>query len=353
MKNKRFILWLMFVLVSGMLQAQTFEIRAVNKGYGHIGVELRMTAGAPPTSADFVTDMVFGLKWLSSYNVDLENSITTNYDIIKSGTRGTHGIYHYQAFSASNTPMNFPANWALNTWVEVMSIRNTMTGVGTGTFEITEAGFDVTTEPNFGVSLVDHNPAIAGSATVVPLPVVLTRFDAIGEKNQIRLSWETQQEENSKGFEIQRTTGSADFITVGWVNSKGNGNTKQQYEWIDQDVVSGPKYHYRLKQIDLDDRYSYSMIRTAWINETGSGHFVLRPNPANNYLQVLFSGAVETSKVLIKITDSRGAVVMQRYHDLNTGRKVELNITLLANGQYFLTVENSKGLLQTKLFMKE
>ena len=120
---------------------QTYEIRAVNANNGFIAVEMQITSGTPPATSDFLTDLVFGLKWEVSYNVDLKSSISTDYDIRKSGGRETNGAFHYQAFYANATPFNIPNNWQSNTWVEIMRVQNTLNGSqATGTFEICELG---------------------------------------------------------------------------------------------------------------------------------------------------------------------------------------------------------------------
>lgn len=348
----------MFLLILTLLavitvQAQTYEIRAVNKGGGVVSVEMRVTSGAPPTTADYVTDFVFGVRWLAGYNVDLENTLTTGYHIAKSGVRKNQGIYHYQAFYADNTPFLFPADWTLNNWIEILSVRNTMTGVGVGTFEVVEAGFDATTEPNFGVSLTDFTPAVMGSATLVSLPVNLTRFDVTARQRQIDLQWATDHEENAKGFEVERAEqgNPASFKRLGAVASKGIAGGK--YEWTDRNVVSGVKYYYRLKQIDLDERFRYSDIKMAILDEQGNNSVQLWPNPVEKALQVTLDGSIEASQLLIRVTDARGRVVMLKDYRLSAGRKITLNVVSLMQGQYFLSVENGKTVLAVKPFFKQ
>jgi hypothetical protein len=352
MSNKLFLL--MIALVTAVtVQAQTYEIRALNKGNGVVGVEVRVTSGALPTTADYVTDLVFGVRWLASYNVDLESTLTTNYHIAKSGSRKSQGAWHYQAFYADNTPFLFPANWILNDWVEILSVRNTMTGTGVGTFEVVQAGFDVTTEPNVGVSLTDFTPAVTGSATLVPLPVNLTRFDVKARQRQIDLQWATDHEENAKGFEVERAEQSnpANFKRLGAVVSKGTAGGK--YEWTDRNVVGGVNYYYRLKQIDLDERYRYSDIKMASLDEQGNNSIQLWPNPVEKELQVTFDGSIQASQLLIRITDARGRVVMLKDYHLGTGRKITFNVVPLMQGLYFLSVENGKTILAMKSFFKQ
>jgi hypothetical protein len=353
MKSRMLLLLIMLLSSVALVQSQTYEVRAVNKGNGYVSVEMRATSVAAPATADYVTDMVFGLKWLASYHVDLQNTITTSYNIVKSDVRKTKGMYYYQAFSASTTPFTFPANWTLNNWVEIMSVRNTQTGNGVGTFEVTEVGFDITTEPNFGVSLTDFTPAVASSATLVSLPVNLTSFEAVAKKGVIMVEWTTSGEQNAKGFEIERAEESspASFKNIGWTNSKGSADGK--YEFADGNVLANIKYYYRLKQVDINEKFRYSEIRVASLNEPGNNAIQLWPNPVEKMLQVSFDGTIETGKVLIKVTDGRGAVILQKSHDLSTNRKAELSVVTLANGQYILSVENNKGLLYAKPFLKK
>ncbi len=54
-----------------------------------------------------------------------------------------HSLATYYALSVSG-------NWTLNSWVEVLSVRNTLTGSGAGTLWVAATGFDITTEPTLG-----------------------------------------------------------------------------------------------------------------------------------------------------------------------------------------------------------
>lgn len=351
MSNK--LLTLILLLLSAtVLHAQSYEIRAVNKGAGVVGVEMRIVAGTPPTTADFITDLVFGLKWLASYNVDLENNITTNYGIVKSAGRQTKGTYHFQAFSAANTPFSFPANWTLNSWVEILSVRNTLTGIGTGTFEVTELGFDGTTEPNFGVSLTDLTPVVTASATLVPLPVNIIRFDVAARQNTILVQWVTDFEENVKGFEVERAEQQDpnQFKRIATLPGKGSAGGK--YEITDRTVTGGIRYYYRLKQIDLDERFRYSDTRTAILDDVGNTSIMLLPNPVDKELRLQFDGTIQADQLLIRITDARGRVVQARDYRLSTGRTLLMNVVPLMQGQYFLTVESNKSVLAVKPFFK-
>ena len=353
MKNIFFNITLLFFMFANAAHAQqAYEIRAVNNGGSTIGVQLRITSGVPPTTAQNITDIVFGLKWLSSYNVDLMPSVTTSFNIVKSDTRRLKGNYHFQAFSAANTPFLLPSNWTLNTWVEIMAITNTMNSSGTGTFEICEPAFDITTDPNLGIDLVDYTPAINGSAAGVVLPLQLSQFEAGPLQNFIKLSWTTLNENNNSGFEIQRSAKEADrFDSIGWITGKGNSSSTNDYIFIDKNVIPGIEYYYKLKQIDYDNKYKYSEIKKAMLELENNGIRIM-PNPAAKMLQVFFDNAAERGTVILKVVDAKGSVMLSRSHNMDTNVSANLNVSVLARGQYILTIEKNNSLIYAKAFQK-
>lgn len=351
MKRKIFLIGLPLIHVIAMVTAQNYEIRAVNRGEGTIGIEMRVTAGTAPSMSNFVTDITFGIKWQSSYNVDLETVTTSNYNIVMSDARRLKGSYHFQAFSAANTPFRFPLAWGLNTWVEILSVKNTMTGTGTGTFEIAEPGFDNTTDPNFGVDLIDYTPAIGPAANNVLLPVHLTKFNVLAENKTVKLEWATTNEQNSKGFEVERSEEGAGYKKIGWLSSKG-GSGANNYEFADKDARTGLRYYYRLKQLDKDGRFNYSEVKTILLNEDNRTAIRIVPNPAYKELKLLFDNPPLKGPFNIKIIDVRGATISTKAYLLESSGSITLDVSNLVSGQYFLVIENGNKLVFSEVFTK-
>jgi hypothetical protein len=354
MKKKTFLLVLCLLILIILAKAQTYEIRAVNKGGGVIGVEMRATSGTPPTTNNFVTDLVFGLKWQSSYNVNLLSTITSNYKIKKSDERKLKNGYYYQAFFADNTPFNFPATWTLNTWVEILSIANDRkSDMDTGTFAITEKGFDVTTDPNIGVDLTDYTPSITGSAVNVPLPLNLLKLDATPVGRTIKVEWITAGEKSTKGFEVQRSDRESDnFKTISWIDSKGNSGSEKSYGFVDEDVTVKVRYYYRLKLLDYDGQFSYSEIRTTILTADDNNAVHITPNPADKVLQVYFDNSIAREIVTLKVVDAKGSVVLSKRQYVDRNTNTNLNVSNLAAGQYFLIIQRDKEAIYEKAFQK-
>ena len=335
--------------------AQTFEIRAVNKGNGIIGIQLRTTATPLPVAANYITDIVFGIKWVSTYNVDLSNSITTTYNIKKAGVRGVKGSYHFQAFYADNTPFLLPASWTLNNWVEIMSVVNTRQGLGTGMFEICETGFDVTTDLNVGLDLIDKSVAINGSASGVTLPVNWLHFGISTNKASVKLDWSTALEQNNKGFEIQRSTDAANgFAVIGWVDAGVNTTGTFQYAFVDSSALPNVRYYYRLKQLDKDGNFNYSEIRTALLKELNAKGIRIAPNPVTDVLNIFIDKNVSASQASIVLIDSKGMKVnSQNVPSLLPGDNYKIDISSYSSGIYCVVVKNAGGVLQYNQILKK
>ena len=340
-----------FILLLFMIQysyAQSFEIRIVNKGGGDLGVEMRETSGTgTPTTSNLVTDIKFGIKWLQSYGsgLDLNSSITTSYNILKSGSRASSGVYYFQSFYANSTPFNFPTNWTQNIWVEIMSISNNLGGnSGTGTFEICEYNFDPSTNPNIGVNLTDYTPTINGQADNVPLPVELTSFTAFINQNTVSLKWQTATELNNYGFDVERKSQTESWIKIGFVPGHGNSSSIKSYGFTDNNISGGGKLQYRLKQIDNDGTFEYSDV--AEVNIASPENYALEqnyPNPFNPATTISYS-IPSTSHVRLSVFNILGQEIAVLINEVREAgiNSVSFSGADLAGGVYFyrLSTEN-------------
>lgn len=88
------------------------------------------------------------------------------------------------------------------------------------------------------------------------LPISLLSFNAYEQNNIGYLQWSTEQENNNRGFEVEKSFDGINFNKIAFVQSKGNTNTKTNYTL--QDVNLTDIQYYRLKQVDIDGRFNYS-----------------------------------------------------------------------------------------------
>ncbi|MCK9210481.1 MAG: T9SS type A sorting domain-containing protein [Ignavibacteriaceae bacterium] len=167
------------------------------------------------------------------------------------------------------------------------------------------------------------------------VPVELTSFSANTTQSGIELKWSTATETNNKGFEVQKSSDSKAFITIGFVNGKGTTTSIQQYNYVDASTTSG-KYYYRLCQVDFDGSYKYSDVVEA--QGTTPSTFALSqnyPNPFNPTTTMQFSLASD-AKVAIKVFDMLGrevANIVEANYAAGV-HKVEFNASKLTSGLY-------------------
>ena len=100
------------------------------------------------------------------------------------------------------------------------------------------------------------------------------------------LKWTTTEEVNSSAFEIERSSNGLEFQKIGLKNAQGNSTTPHNYQYIDQDLLSGT-YFYRLKMVDLDATYEYSEIVSIRI-ESLITQLRAFPNPVVDELEIVF-----------------------------------------------------------------
>ncbi len=91
------------------------------------------------------------------------------------------------------------------------------------------------------------------------LPVDWLSVSTKEENDGVRVSWVTASEINNSYFEVQRSSDSVHFQTIGTQEGAGNSNEIQYYSLVDKQTISGTQY-YRIKQVDFDGSYDYSNI---------------------------------------------------------------------------------------------
>ncbi|MBX2917561.1 MAG: hypothetical protein KF856_20015 [Cyclobacteriaceae bacterium] len=126
--------------------------------------------------------------------------------------------------------------------------------------------FSGTTITFSGVNFQNGDRFTIGNTNLaLPLPIELISFDAEVIAHEVKLKWSTASELNNDYFTIQRSQGGEVWESVVQVSGAGNSTTVRHYETTDGLPYAGVSY-YRLKQTDLDGRYSYSSVKRVEVN---------------------------------------------------------------------------------------
>ncbi|MCF0056590.1 T9SS type A sorting domain-containing protein [Dyadobacter sp. CY356] len=171
------------------------------------------------------------------------------------------------------------------------------------------------------------------------MPVKLSFFEGTFENNTVLLKWETTQEDQNEGFEVQRSIDAIIFNKVGYVEGNGTTRLKSVYEFSDTGIKSGQTFYYRLKQIDLDGSYEYSRI-IDFKSVSGMEKLYVYPNPTTGIFE-------------IKLTDFKNPEI--RLFD-QTGREVPIKITKSENpDSYQITIQGTQtpGIFELKINDKQ
>ncbi len=173
------------------------------------------------------------------------------------------------------------------------------------------------------------------------LPVELSSFSLSYSGGFVTLNWETANEVNNFGFEIERQVSSKQSVggnwdKIGFVNGNGNSNSPKDYSFADKTILSG-KYSYRLKQIDNDGKYEYS--KAIEVDLGTPNKFSLSqnyPNPFNPVTTIKF-GLPEASKVNLKLFSVIGEEVAELINEEKPAgfHQVEFDASKFSSGIYF------------------
>jgi hypothetical protein len=163
------------------------------------------------------------------------------------------------------------------------------------------------------------------------LPVTWLNFNAIKKNNTVVLNWSTAMEQNSKDYEVQRSTDGINWKTIGTVLAAGNSTTVQQYSFTDTDPSIGTN-HYRLVQHDIDNKKSYSKIVLAVFSKAGSGLKIF-PNPVVNGTSTI---NLDQPSV-VTVYDGSGVKLMQKQFPAGAS---SLELSHLPKGTYFLKTQS-------------
>jgi hypothetical protein len=125
-----------------------------------------------------------------------------------------------------------------------------------------------------------RNIQIGGSSA---LPVELLNFKAEKQDNRVNLTWQTASETNNDRFEIERSNDGKLYQVVGVVKGFGTTHVAQNYSFTDYATPSVTVCYYRLKQIDFDGSFDYSLIKSIVLEENA---FRLVHNAAASMLLV-------------------------------------------------------------------
>jgi type IX secretion system substrate protein len=184
----------------------------------------------------------------------------------------------------------------------------------------------------------------------ITLPVKLLDFTANYAKPNALLNWSTSQEHNFNYFLIERSIDGENFSQVALVFGAGESDRKIDYSYNDKDLKSrGGVIYYRLKQVDIDGKFSYSSVRIIrLVDEKTSVTLTTYPNPVANDLRITLPFSWQNKHVHIDLYNVSGQLVTVQ--DIGNSSQTEsIALASLQKGIYFVQVRNGDEIAQQRI----
>lgn len=340
---KHFVLLSLLVLIVAAVSAQVTYRTAISGNFTAAGTWTGGAAGAPPTSGVCNCKIVVSSNTTltidqnitlqnAAFVLDGPNSVLTflpNIDLVLTGANSSIDIQHTTARIVRG------------------NANNDITLGGQVIYDGNSTRFNSTTNGTVNglasASAARANPQFQSGT----LPVTLSEFKVTSKGSSVALSWKTELEVNSSHFDVQRSSDSKEWSTIGTVSAAGNVSVEQSYSFNDASPANGTNY-YRLKIVDIDAKFEYSPIKS--VSFTSNALTVLSsPNPASSMLNVSISQP-GTEPFRLRLINRSGQVVYDQKHPAASSR-ITLNVSTFAEGSYFLETTNTTGLRQINKVM--
>jgi hypothetical protein len=168
-----------------------------------------------------------------------------------------------------------------------------------GTASSTQGAGTITSNPYYSFS-----DFVFGTESFEVLPLTWISFNAVKKQNGIELAWKTASEVNTSHFLIERSADGAHWKTVANVKSKG----QEMNDYAFTDMAPLPVNYYRIKQVDVDDAFSYSKVVMVQ-HKVESKQFAVHPNPVKGSrfnCYITDAEILSSREVSIKVFDISG-----------------------------------------------
>jgi hypothetical protein len=176
------------------------------------------------------------------------------------------------------------------------------------------------------------------------LPVTYESFNAILNNNTVNLNWTINSQISNDHFEVERSFDNANFSTAAFVmaaQSQHNGVDQYSFTDKDQGISNHNIIYYRLKQVDVNGNFSYSVVKTVRISNVSDQKISMQvmPNPYMDKLNVNFS-ADNNGKAEIIMISASGTIVKKAVSIINKGsNNIQLqDLSAQAPGMYVVNI---------------
>jgi|GEM_PF-1506812 len=192
---------------------------------------------------------------------------------------------------------------------------------------------------NYSVTTIKQLTAVSFSSV---LPLRWLSFTAKKVDHTVQLDWKVSEEENVKGYEVQRSAEGQLYETIAFVPVACNncGLQEVNYTYTDIQPFSGTNF-YRIKEVDINGSASYTRVQLVAFDRALS-EVKAGPNPADKFIQ-LFN--LEASKKYSITLLSVSGVVLKKESVENKNTCI-IETEQLPAGAYVILIETADKRIQ-------
>jgi hypothetical protein len=183
------------------------------------------------------------------------------------------------------------------------------------------------------------DPSTNGFVPFVVLPVKFLGFSLTRQNNDVWVQWSTSEEHNADLYQVERSTDGLTWNMIGSVKAAGNSTDINQYSFTDKNITK--LTYYRIKEIDLDGRFSYTAVQSIRM-ETNATELKIAAVQNNILLQ--FPKQVKGS-VSVQIISLGGQLIDRQTISNPVGQVI---LSTKARGNYIVLVSNGQDIYSAK-----
>ncbi len=175
-----------------------------------------------------------------------------------------------------------------------------------------------------------------------PLPVTWLYFRGKTVSKDNLLDWATASEQNTKLYEVERSLNGTSFSRIGIVYAAGSSNQTNSYQYTDHNIdrLNSEYMFYRLKQVDIDGRFSYSNVVRLRYNEKNTSNSIVYPNPTPGLVTILVGDNALVGTIAY-LYDINGRLLENIKISANSQ---QVNLSRYVNGVYYIKLNNKEVL---------
>ncbi len=179
------------------------------------------------------------------------------------------------------------------------------------------------------------------------LPVELISFNAVIQRDGVKLLWSTASEKDNLGYYLERSADGQNWSPIGFVTGKGTVTHRMDYSFMDEKPLSKTNY-YRLMQTDTDGKYSYSNIVAVDMRDSAKP-FDVFPNPSSDGIISVRAECPVEGDGHLEIYNWTGARVYDNVSQFPEGTVIYLvSLNTLPAGTYSVRLETPDGQIHYK-----